>query len=152
MRNVLLWLHIGSAVVGFGPTFTFPLWGALAAARGPQNIPLVLTGIRAILNRVVIPLALVVLGTGVALIFVSSFDFFASEWLWIAVLLFAVNFTVGVGAGLPNLNRVLAIFESGQAPERMDELRARSSRQRLLGLIQGLLVLVILGLMVWKPG
>jgi hypothetical protein len=88
----------------------------------------------------------------VALIFVSGFDFFASEWLWIAVLLFAVNFTVGVGAGLPNLNRVLAIFESGQAPERLDELRARSSRQRLLGLIQGLLVLVILGLMVWKPG
>lgn len=152
MRNVLLWLHIGSAVVGFGPTFTFPLWGALAAARGPQNVPLVLAGIRAILNRVVIPLALVVLGTGVALIFVSGFDFFASEWLWIAVLLFAVNFTVGVGMGLPNLNRVLAIFESGQAPERMDELQARGSRQRLLGLIQGLLVLVILGLMVWKPG
>lgn len=152
MRNVLLWLHIGSAVVGFGPTFTFPLWGALAAARGPQNVPLVLAGIRAILNRVVIPLALVVLGTGVALIFVSGFDFFASEWLWIAVLLFVINFTLGVGAGLPNLNRTLALLESGQAAERMDEVRARAARQRLLGILQGVIVLVILGLMVWKPG
>lgn len=139
-------------MVGFGPTFTFPVWGALAAARGPQNIPLVLTGIRSILNRVVIPLSLVVLGTGIALIFVSGFDFFATEWLWIAVLLFVINFTLGVGAGLPNLNRTLALMESGQAAGRMEEMRARGARQRFLGMAQGLILLVILGLMVWKPG
>lgn len=124
----------------------------MGARRGPQQIPFVLSGIRAVLNRVVLPLALVVLGSWVALIFVSGFDFFATEWLWIAVLLFVINFTLGLGAGLPNLNRMLVLLESGQAAERMDEVRARASRQRLLGMVQGLIVLVILGLMVWKPG
>jgi Predicted integral membrane protein (DUF2269) len=152
LRNLLLWLHVALAVVGLGPTFTFPVWTALARKSGPEQIPFTLRVLHTLITRWVAPLAIILLASGIGLILVGGWDLVANEWLWIALVLYVINLSLNLGVALPNLNAVLGIMTSGQAPQRQAELEARGRRQRLLGMTSGLLVLVILGLMVWKPG
>jgi uncharacterized membrane protein len=152
LRNLLLWLHIALAIVGLGPTFTFPIWTAMARKAGPEQVPFALRTLHTLITRMVAPLAILLLASGIALILVGEWNLIANEWLWIALTLYVVNLTLNLGVALPNLNAVLGILASGQAPQRQAELETRGRRQRLLGMASGLLVLVILGLMVWKPG
>jgi Predicted integral membrane protein (DUF2269) len=152
LRNLLLWLHIALAIVGLGPTFTFPVWTALARKAGPEHVPFALGTLRALITRMVAPLAILLLASGIALILVADWDLIANEWLWIALVLYTVNLALNLGVALPNLNAILGIVSSGEVPQRMAEIEARGRRQRLLGMTSGILVLVILGLMVWKPG
>ena len=152
LRNLLLWLHIGLAITGLGPTFTFPIWTAQARKAGPEHMPFTLRTLHALITRMVAPLAILLLLSGIALILVVPWNLFTNEWLWIALTLYTLNLVMNLGVGLPNLNAILGIMASGQAPQRMDEIQARGRRQRLMGMTSSLIVLVILGLMVWKPG
>jgi hypothetical protein len=152
LRSLLLWLHIALAVVGLGPTYTFPIWTAMARKAGPENLPFTLQTVRFIITRMVIPMAVLLPFSGLALIYVGEWDLWSQPWLWIAIVLYTVNFGINTLVSLPNLNAILAILTSGQAGERMAEIQARGKRQRALGITAGLLVLIILGLMVWKPG
>jgi hypothetical protein len=150
--RLLLWLHIALALTALGPTFTFPIWTAQARKAGPEQVPFTLRVLHTLITRMVAPLAILLLASGIALIFAAGWDLVANEWLWIALVLYLVNLTLNLGVALPNLNAILAILESGEAQQRMAEIGTRGKRQRLLGMTSGLLVLVILGLMVWKPG
>ncbi|MGH2724096.1 MAG: DUF2269 family protein [Actinomycetota bacterium] len=152
LRSLLLWLHIAVAIVGFGPTFTFPVWAVLARKAGPEHVPFALRGIGLVARRMVVPMAVLLPFTGVALIFVAGVDLWASEWLWISVALYTIGFFVNVGIALPNLSAMLGMFERGEMPASAEEFRRRGARQRLLGLYSMANLLVILGLMVWKPG
>ena len=152
LRSLLLWVHIALALVGLGPTFSFPIWTAQARKAGPEQFPYTLRVLHTLITRMVAPLAILLLLSGIGLILVAQWDLLANEWLWIALILYTLNLAMNLGVGLPNLNTVLGILSSGQAPQRAEELQARGRRQRLIGTIASLLVLVILGLMVWKPG
>jgi Predicted integral membrane protein (DUF2269) len=152
LTRLLLWIHIGLAVIGLGPTFTFPIWTAMARKAGPEHVPFTLRVLHTLITRMVAPLAILLLLSGLALIFVGGWDLLANEWLWIALTLYTINLALNLGVGLPNLNAILGILSSGAVAQRMAEMEARGRRQRLLGMSSGILVLVILGLMVWKPG
>ena len=152
LRNLLLWLHIGFAIIGLGPTFTFPIWTALARKAGPEQMPFTLRVLHTLVTRMVAPLAILLLLSGLALILVVPWNLFTNEWLWIALVLYTINLIMNLGVGLPNLRAILGIVSSGQAPQRMEEIQARGRRQRAIGMVASLIVLVILGLMVWKPG
>jgi hypothetical protein len=115
-------------------------------------VPFALRTLRTLITRMVAPLAILLLLSGIALILVAKWDLLANEWLWIAILLYLTNLTLNLGVGLPNLSAILGILSSGEAPQRMGEIQARGRRQRVLGMTSGLIILVILGLMVWKPG
>ena len=152
LRIILLWLHIGLAIVGLGPSFTFPIWTAMARRAGPEHVPFALRTLHTIITRMVAPLAILLLLSGIGLILVAKWDLLANEWLWIAIVLYVINLTLNLGVALPNLNAILAILGSGEAPQRMGEIASRGQRQRVLGITSGLIVLVILRLTVWKPG
>jgi hypothetical protein len=150
--TVLLWLHIALAITGMGPTYTFPIWTTMARKAGPEHVPFALRTLHTIITRMVAPIAILLLLSGIALILVAKWDLLANEWLWIALILYLINLTLNLGVALPNLNAILGILASGEAPQRMGEIESRGRRQRALGMTSGLIVLVILGLMVWKPG
>ena len=151
LRTVLLWLHIGLAIIGLGPTFTFPIWTAMARKAGPEHVPFTLRTLHTLITRMVAPIAILLLLSGIALIVVAKWDLLANEWLWIAIILYLINLTLNLGVALPNLNAILGIISSGQAPQRMAEIEARGRRQRALGMTAALIILTILALMVWKP-
>lgn len=154
MRAFFLWLHIGLAVVAFGPTFTFPVWTASARAAGGPAMPHTLRTIERLFLRVILPGAILLPFTGVVLIYVTGIDLWGSPWLIAAIAIYTVSFGLAVGIGLPNLRQVLRILgrEGGPGPEGMAEVGRRAGRQRALGYANNALFLIILLLMVWKPG
>jgi uncharacterized membrane protein len=152
VRNFLLWLHIAIAIVAFGPTFTFPIWTAMARKAGGPVVPYAVGTVKLVFERVIVPLAVVMPFTGVLLIYQSSWDLWREGWLVAGIVLYTIMFTIGVGLGLPNVRRMLALMAAGPGPNEMTEIQARANRQKLFGYTNNVLVLAIVYLMVAKPG
>lgn len=151
--QVLLLLHIAGAIIGFGPTYAFAVLGPLSGkVGGPQSVG-ILKGIVAIERRLVIPVATVVQPvTGVLLIFASgrNENFFAYEWLWIAILIYIATYYAAVFRQAPAIERLIDLAESGQAGS--EEFVATVNRTQKLGPIITLALTTIVFLMITKPG
>src|SRR5688572_12794906 len=85
---LLLFLHIGGAIVAFGPTFAFPFIGA-AGGRDPQHAGFAAKLTHTISKRLVTPVALWVGGTGVLLIIFAGRSL-TELWLATAILLYVL--------------------------------------------------------------
>jgi uncharacterized membrane protein len=155
---VLLFLHIGGAIVAFGPTFAFPVIGA-AGGREPQHAGFAVRVSEAIAKQRVTPVAIWVGVTGVLLILVSGRNP-AELWLSLAILLYVIALTFSFLVVAPNAARLVEATRTpppppapGAAPPagpppHIAELIAKSKRY---GMILGLFVIAILALMVLKP-
>ena len=84
----VLFLHVLGAIVAFGPTFAFPIIGAMGG-KEPQYSNFATRVSATITDRMVIPLGIFQGVTGVLLIWISGRDLFASAWLLIAIVLYA---------------------------------------------------------------
>ncbi len=151
--QVLLLLHIAGAIIGFGPTYAFAVLGPLSGKLGgPQSVG-ILKGIVAIERRLVIPVATVVQPvTGVLLIFASgrNENFFAYEWLWIAILIYIATYYAAVFRQTPAVERLIELAESAHAGS--EEFVATVNRTQKLGPIITLALTTIVFLMITKPG
>ena len=87
----ILFLHVLGAIAAFGPTFAFPIIGAMGG-KEPQHANFATRVSAAISDRLVIPLAIVQGVTGVLLILISGRDLTApsSRWLLLAIVLYAI--------------------------------------------------------------
>lgn len=148
----LLLIHVGGAIVGFGPTFAFPILGGMAAKAGPNGGLALLESIEAIEKKITIPIATTTQPlSGITLIFLGGYaaSFFSHIWLVLGILAFATAYYVAVFVNTPLLGRIIAGMKAGPpTPEilRMGAQNARNGR-----IIAGLLVTIIF-LMVVKPG
>jgi hypothetical protein len=164
--QLLLFLHIGAAIVAFGPTFTFPLIGA-RGGREPQHGNFALRLNELIVTRMVLPFAATMPITGLGIVNVAGIDFFHAAWLDLAIVLYAAAVTLSVGVLLPNTRRLIelttmppAAAGGPAAPPAGDgrpagpppEFFARVRRSQLGGLLSGILIVAILALMVIRPG
>jgi uncharacterized membrane protein len=151
--EILLVVHILGAIIGFGPTFTFGFLGPLAGKLGGPPALGVLHSILTIQTKLVLPIATVVQPvTGVLLIVESGRDenFFEHEWLWISILLYVFAYYTSVFVSRPGLKRMIELAQSGEAQGA--EFAALRSRAQKLGPIVGVSVLIIIILMITKPG
>jgi uncharacterized membrane protein len=153
--KVWLILHILSIIIAFGPT---PVFGIIAAAiqKEPQYA---LFGVKinnAIESKLVLPAFTLAPLFGVLLIFSGHHDFWKSTWLLISVPVFAVAWSIGFFVNRPighKLKEKLEAMMAGTAgPETMVELQALGKRAQMFGIILSVLFLVVLVLMIWKPG
>jgi uncharacterized membrane protein len=150
--TLLLLLHVGSAIVGFGATFSFGVLGPLAAKTGgPQAIGM-LKGIVKIEKTLVYPAIVIQPVTGILLIAKEGWDtdFFSHYWLWIAIVIFAAAVYVALALQTPTIEKMIEMGESGQA--QTPEFEALGKRSGTLGPLLGVMLLVIIYLMVVKPG
>jgi hypothetical protein len=94
-----LLLHILGAIVAFGPTFAFPIIGAMGG-KEPMHANFATRVSHAIGDRIVQPVAYTMALTGVGLIWSAGIDPFAAAHRWllvaIAIYVFAVLFAVFV--------------------------------------------------------
>lgn len=155
--DVLVFLHIAAVVIGFGPTFAYAAFQAVAARSG-MRASLGIT--RAILawNTVGVTVCMVVIFlTGMYLAsydFWSFSDFFIS-WGFVAIL---VLFGLVHAFFLPNEKRMVAKLEeevakpgggeSTDPPAAITELGARIGR---VGAATGLLIILTIYVMTAKP-
>ncbi|HYU57629.1 MAG TPA: DUF2269 family protein [Actinomycetota bacterium] len=150
--DLVLFSHVALSIVAFGPTFVFPIWLALARRAGPSAPPFAVHAVITIAERLLVPLAILVPATGIALIAETRTDWLHTGWLLASMALYALAFGVATALGLPNARRILALSEGGPDPEAQAEVRRRALWQAVYGYAINLLVLAVLALMVFKPG
>jgi uncharacterized membrane protein len=149
----LLFLHVIAAIVAFGPTFGFPIIGAMGGrerehANFATRISLTLS------QRIVLPLALTMPVTGFAMIFVAGIDLSARAnwWLGIAIVLYAIAIAIALANNIPAARRVVALTSTPPGPDGPPaELPALVARIKQGGMVNSVLIVVIVFLMVVKP-
>lgn len=156
---ILLFLHVGGAIVAFGPSFTFPIIGAMGG-REREHVNFALRLQESIGSRLVLPLALFQGVTGVLLIWRTGRDVFGTAWLGLAILLYLLAISTALLVSLPTVRRLIAAT-SGPPPapppgapppaEPPPHLAALVRRARMAGFFQLGLILAIVFLMVVKP-
>lgn len=157
LGTIFLFLHIGGAIVAFGPTFAFPIIGARAAAE-PMHGNFALRVSEFISNRVVEPGAVFVFLMGLGLIWTRGWNPFTTLWLAIAIILFLITISFAVFVQAPVVKRMIQLT-SGPPPAPADgapagpppEFVALSKRAGRGGMFSLLMLFTILFMMVFKP-
>lgn len=156
---LILFLHVGGAIVAFGPTYAFLFLGPMAG-REPQHVNFALRFQHRVATVLVVPLALFQAVTGLLLIWRVNINLFATNWLLVAIALYIVAMVIALGILPPTVRRLVELTSappaappsgapapSGPPPH----VAALVRRGRLAGMTNSTLILIIVFLMVTKP-
>jgi uncharacterized membrane protein len=155
-----LFLHVLGAIIAFGPSFSFPIIGAMGAADRAHGNFATRVGY-AISTKRVVPVALTLPVTGIGLIWAAGMDPFTRDtrWLLLGILIYLVLFTFSVTVQIPTTRRIIEMTSGppaesppGSAPSGPPPaLMALIHRVQRGGLFLSVMVAVIVFLMVVKP-
>jgi uncharacterized membrane protein len=143
---VLKFLHILSAIVAVGSNVTYGIWNVRAAG-DPSHMGFALKGIKFIDDRIANPAYGVLLLTGLIMMFAGNWGF--ALWIIITLILFAAVIVLGIAFYSPLLKNQIRLVEAGETAS--PEFARLSALSRRFGPGLGIIVLVILVLMVFKP-
>lgn len=149
--TVLLFLHLFGAIVGIGPTFAF---GRITSAgAGTEHSLFATRVVSSIIGRMAIPLAALVLLSGVGLILEVDYDIVATKWLLVSLVLFIGGFTYSITVQNRTLGRIITLGQGNGSVDVITagELARLRSRARYGGIYLRVSATVILFLMVFKP-
>ncbi len=141
-------LHILLAMVAVGFSASYIVWIG-RASREPASLSYVLKGVRFIDARFTNPAFTALLLTGLLMVVMGGFKL-TTFWIDAAVILFIVVALLGIFVYAPTFKRMRLAAENGATPRlELDQLVQRSI---VMNAMVGTIVLVILALMVFKPG
>jgi uncharacterized membrane protein len=152
LRTILLLVHVLGAIIGFGPTFAFGILGPMSAKAGPHGGLALLEAMEAIEKKLTVPVAIFIQPlSGLALIFVAGYaeGFFSHYWLWIGILVYATAFYLAIFGQNKRLARMVELAKAGPPTP---EFIATAKRVSQVGPIVTVLLVVVIVLMVAKPG
>jgi uncharacterized membrane protein len=150
---ILFIIHIGGAIIGLGPTFAFAVLGPLAGKTGGPMALGMLQGMVAIEKKLVRPVAFFTQPvSGVLLIFHFHLNegFFNHPWLWISILLFAAAIYIATFSQTPRLEKMVELAMKGEFDT--PEFAALTAKTQKMGPFLGIFLVIIIILMIWKPG
>ena len=152
----LLFLHVMGAILGFGPTFAYSIMGAMSG-REPQHANFSARQIAAIGDKLVYPLAILQGVTGVLLIIAAGMKVQNQPWLLAGILLYIVALTYALTVQRNALHHLIELTSTPPPPGTPPgppppEIVATVKKIQLGGMGLGLLIVVIVFLMVVKPG
>ena len=145
---LLKWLHVLSAIVAVGANLTYGIWIA-RASRNPEVLPFTLRSIKLIDDRVANPAYGALLVTGLLMAFVAPLSL-TIPWLLTGLVLYGFVVLVSLFGYTPTLRRQIQVLDSEGFNAPAYQMLAR--RGRNLGIILAVLTVVIVYLMVVKPG
>ena len=162
--SLFLFLHVGAAIIAFGPTFVFPLIGSMSG-KEPMHGNFGLRLSEMMEDRLVIPFALSMPVTGLLMVWFAHFDLTnrAFYWIDIAIVLYIIAMVIAIGLQRPNVQRLVAMTSRppatapaspgpGAAPAGPPpEFLAGVAASRRNGMILTVLLVAIVFLMVVKP-
>jgi hypothetical protein len=163
-----LFLHVTAAIVAFGPTFVFPIIGAVSR-KHPMHMGFSLVLSEAIEMRLVIPFALSMLVSGLALAFTLGIEWGHNAWLIIALLLYVTALFTAIVLQAPVVRKLVQMtmhapgagaagsmpMPAGPGAELSGPppvMAALLKRMQFQGMLLTVLLIAIIVLMVWKPG
>lgn len=150
MTYVYLFLklvHIFAAITAVGANITYGVWNARAASE-PAHVGFALKGIKFIDDRIANPAYGVLLLTGLLMVVVNHWPI-SSLWIILALVLFAVLIVIAAAAYSPLLKNQIRLVDAGDTSS--PEFARLERRSRIVGPLIGLVVVLILVMMVFKP-
>jgi uncharacterized membrane protein len=144
---VLKFIHILSAITAVGANITYGVWNARSQA-DPAHLGFTLKGIKFLDDRIANPAYGVLLLTGLVMVFVNSWPI-TSLWIVVALLLFAILVLLAVAVYSPLLRQLIKLVDAGDTSS--PEFSKLSGRNRIMGPAFGVIVVLILAMMVFKP-
>ena len=151
----LLFLHVLGAIAGFGPSFVFPLVGAMGGAeREHGNFATRVSS--TIASRLVYPIGITLPITGALIILVRGIDLSSRAywWLGIAIVLYIVAYGYSFFVQRRIVGRVIELTSAPPPPGAAGpppELMGLVKRIQRGGMALTVLLLAIIFLMVVKP-
>jgi Predicted integral membrane protein (DUF2269) len=112
---ILLLLHIGGAIIAFGPTFAFPIIGGMGG-KEPMYTNFALRLTERIEKGIVLPLAIVQIFTGIGLIWVVPVDLTKAIWLDVAIVLYVIALGIAYLNQLPVTARLIEATRNPPPP------------------------------------
>jgi hypothetical protein len=159
--KVLLVLHILSAIVGLGAVMLNGLYAAqMQKWQGPpaRAISEANFNVSAIAEYVIYTIPV----WGILLVLASHDDIitFDQTWVWLSLLLFVIALGISHSVMIPGhrkINALLAEIEQGPPPAdgpppQVAQIQELGKRQAMGGAALNIIAVVILILMIWKPG
>ncbi len=151
----LIFIHVLSAIVAFGPTFSFGVYGA-QGGREPQHANFMARASHHVSDRVVLPVALSMPISGLLIVLAAGINLLGTHWLLLAIALYIVAIGYSLLVQRPATLRLVALTSdaprgggaSAGPPPAVLEAVAKIRRG---GMLLGILVVVIVALMVVKP-
>jgi uncharacterized membrane protein len=143
---VFKFLHILAAIVAVGSNITYGVW-SVRSANDPAHLGFALKGVKFLDDRIANPAYGVLLVTGLVMVFMQWK--ITALWIVIALILFAAIVVLSVAVYTPLLKNQIRLVEAGQTSSLEYARLAGLSRRFGPGL--GIIVLVILVMMVFKP-
>jgi uncharacterized membrane protein len=148
MYQSIVFIHILCAIVAVGANATYAVWLSRGKMQRDQLL-FALRGIKFIDSRIANPAYGLLLITGIAQVLLSGRTFHQT-WLEWAILLWVVMAAIGYGMYSPGLRKQIAMLTTGTPDD--PAFVALDKRQNVVGGILFLIVLIILALMVFRPG
>ena len=126
----ILFLHVLGAIAAFGPTFAFPIIGAMGG-KEPQHANFATRVSATISDRLVIPLAILQGVTGVLLIWISGRDLLdpGSRWLVLAIVLYVIAIGFSLSIQKRHVERIIELTSTPPPPGRQGSA-ARPDRRK----------------------
>jgi uncharacterized membrane protein len=144
---IVKYVHILSAIVAVGLNVSYAVW-IIKAQRNPEHTAFTLKGIKFLDDRIANPAYGVLLLTGIVMVFMAGYSI-TTLWIDIALVLFVVLAVLALTQYTPTLRSQIKLAEAGDMSS-VDYVRL-AKRGQVLGQALGVIVLVILAMMVFKP-
>lgn len=166
LYEFVLFLHILTAIAGFGSTFVWPVLSVMARKSGDLTLSAQVGRLSEQAGRKFEPLILANGVLGLVLVYFGTTEDpayweFSDTWITIAMTLYIAALALSFGLHLPNLKAMASLQEQliegvpgGQQglPPQVAELEAREKKAAMYGGILHLAFALILLDMVFKPG
>jgi uncharacterized membrane protein len=140
-------VHILAAITAVGANITYGVWNARAGGE-PAHMGFALKGIKFLDDRIANPAYGLLLVTGLVMVFVNHWSI-TSLWIILALVLFVVLIVIAVSVYTPLLKNQIKLVAAGDTTS--PEFAALERRSRIVGSLIGLVVVLILVMMVFKP-
>jgi uncharacterized membrane protein len=143
------------AILAFGPTFAYSISGAMGG-KEPHHANFAMRVSEATGQRLVYPLAILQGVTGVALILIGNIPVFSTPWLLLGITLYVIALGYALTVQRNALHHAIELTSApppaGAPAGPPPELMATVQKIQRGGMFLGLLIVVIVFLMVVKPG
>jgi uncharacterized membrane protein len=143
---LLKWLHVMSAIVAVGSNVTYAVWSVRAKTEA-EHLGFALRGIKFLDDRVANPAYGLLLVTGLIMAFTTYS--ISTRWILGGLFIFVVMAVVAVTVYSPTLARQIKALDTEGAASAA--YRAADARARGVGMFLGLLAVIAVFVMVFKP-
>jgi uncharacterized membrane protein len=145
--TTIKFIHILLAIIAFGFNATYGIWIA-RAQRNPEHLDFALRGVKILDDYFANPAYLLLLVSGLTMVFLVGY-MLTTFWILSALVLWFVAIVLGYAVYTPTLSRQIRVLAK-EGPQ-SEEYRRLSTRGTVVGIILAVVVLLILVMMVFKP-